>query len=79
MDWAAAGDADRAYLAARRQAVVDPRACVPRVPSATATEIARRVPLAGPACLAEAMGTLEPLDGGIIGFGSRAGPRFRDS
>ena len=80
IDWAAAGDADRAYLAARRQAVVDPRACVPRVPSATATEIARRVPLAGPACVAEAMGTLEPLDGGIIGFGSiRAGPRLRDS
>jgi hypothetical protein len=54
IDWAAAGDADRAYLAARRQAVVDPRACVPRVPSATAAEIARRVPLAGPDCLAEA-------------------------
>lgn len=54
IDWAAAGDADRAYLAARRQALVDPRACVPRVPSATAAEIARRVPLAGPAYLAEA-------------------------
>jgi hypothetical protein len=57
IDWAAAGDADRAYLAARRQAVVDPRACVPRAPSATAAEIARRVPLAAPACLAEAMGS----------------------
>jgi hypothetical protein len=57
IDWAAAGDADRAYLAAARQAAIDPRACVPRVPSATAAEIARRVPLAGPACLAEAMGT----------------------
>ena len=63
IDWAAAGDTDRAYLAARRQAVVDPRACVPPVPSATAAEIARRVPLAGPSCLAEAMGTLEPLRG----------------
>ena len=63
IDWAAAGDTDRAYLAARRQAVVDPRACVPPVPSATAAEIARRVPLAGPACLAEVMGTLEPLRG----------------
>ena len=61
IDWAAAGDADRAYLAARRQVVVDPRACVPRVPSAAAAEIARRVPLAGPACLAEVVGTLEPL------------------
>jgi len=56
IDWAAAGDTDRAYLAARRQAVVDPRACVPPVPSATAAEIARRFPLAGPACLAEAVG-----------------------
>jgi hypothetical protein len=54
IDWVAAGDPDRAYLAARRQAVVDPRACVPPVPSATAAEIARRVPLAAPACLAEA-------------------------
>ncbi len=44
IDWAAAGDTDRAYLAARRQAVLDPRACVPMVPSATAAEIARLVP-----------------------------------
>ena len=39
LDWAAAGDADRAYLAAGRQAAVDPGTCLPRAPSATAAEI----------------------------------------
>lgn len=61
LDWAAAGDADRAYLAARRQAAIDPRACVPPAPSAAAAEIACRVPLGGPAYLAEARGSYEPL------------------
>ena len=55
LDWAVAGDADRAYLAARRQAAIDPRACVPPVPSAAAAEIACRVPLGGPAYLAEVL------------------------
>lgn len=55
-DWAATGDADRAYLAASRRAARDSRARSPCAPSATAAEIARQVPLAGPACLAEVMG-----------------------
>jgi hypothetical protein len=55
LDWAAAGDADRAYLAARRQAAIDPRACVPPVPSTVAAEIACLAPLGGPAYLAEAL------------------------
>jgi hypothetical protein len=55
-DWEAAGDADRAYLAARRQAVLDPRTCVPRPPSPTAVAIARQAPIDGPAYLAEALG-----------------------
>ena len=61
LDWAAAGDADRAYLAARRQAAIDPGACVPPVPSSAAAEIASRVPLDGPAYLAETRGSFEPL------------------
>lgn len=56
LDWAAAGDADRAYLAASRQAARDSRVRFPCAPSATAAEIGRQVPLAGPAYLAEAMG-----------------------
>jgi hypothetical protein len=52
-DWEAAADADRAYLAARRQAAVDPRTRVPPPPSATAAGIARQVPVDGPAYLAE--------------------------
>ena len=55
-DWDAAGDRDRAYLAARRQAALDPRACVPQAPSAAAAEIAGQAPLDGPAYLAEALG-----------------------
>ena len=55
-DWDAADDRDRAYLAARRQAAFDPRACVPPAPSAAAAEIAGQVPLDGPAYLAEALG-----------------------
>lgn len=56
LDWAAAGDADRAYLAATRQAAFDPRTRVPPVPSVTAAEIARQMPLTNPAYLAEALG-----------------------
>ena len=55
-DWEAAGDGDRAYLAARRQAAFDPRACVPQAPSATAADIARQAPIDGPAYLAEVLG-----------------------
>ena len=55
-DWEAAGDADRAYLAARRQAAFDPRACVPQAPSATAADIAGQAPIDGPAYLAEVLG-----------------------
>ncbi len=61
LDWAAVGDADRAYLAARRQAAIDPGACVPPVPSSAAAEIASRVPLDGRAYLAETRGSFEPL------------------
>lgn len=55
-DWDAAGDRDRAYLAARRQAGFDPRACVPPAPSAAAAEIAGQAALDGLAYLAEALG-----------------------
>jgi hypothetical protein len=54
--WEAAGDADRAYMAARRQALFDPKTCVPQAPSDPAAEIARQVPIDGPAYLAEALG-----------------------
>jgi hypothetical protein len=56
-DWAAAGDADRAYLAARRQAAIEPGTCVPRPPSAAITEMADQVPIDGPAYLAETLGS----------------------
>ena len=55
-DWEAAGDGDRAYMAARRQAAFDPRACVPQAPSATAADIASQAPIDGPAYLAEVVG-----------------------
>ncbi len=55
-DWEAASRADRAYLAAVRQAALDPRTCVPQAPSATAAEIARQAPVDGPAYLAETLG-----------------------
>lgn len=54
-DWEAAHDGDRAYLAARRQATFDPRACVPQAPSATAADIAGQAPIEGPAYLAEVL------------------------
>jgi len=60
-DWEAAGDADRAYLAARRQAALDPktktRTCLPSPPSDTAADIARQAPVDGPAYRAEALTT----------------------
>jgi hypothetical protein len=56
LDWAAVGDIDRAYLAARRQAALDRRTRVPPAPSETAAEIAGQTPLASPAYLTEAMG-----------------------
>jgi hypothetical protein len=61
-DWEAAGDTDRAFLAAwrrqtvgatRRPATADPQACPP---SATAAALARLVPLPGPSYLAEVLG-----------------------
>lgn len=55
-DWEAAGDGDRAYLAARRQAAFDPRACVPPAPSVTAADIADQALIDGPSYLAEVLG-----------------------
>ncbi len=62
-DWEAAGDADRAYLAAVRQAALDRKAldgrartCIPKPPSDTAAKIARQTPIEGPSYLAEALG-----------------------
>lgn len=59
LDWAAAGDADRAYLAAlaasRRRTAGEGMPAVGE-PSPRAGEIARQVPRPGPACLAEARG-----------------------
>jgi hypothetical protein len=55
-DWTAAGDADRAYLAARRRAAIDPGTRVPRVPSAAAAELVYQAPVDGPAYLAEILG-----------------------
>jgi hypothetical protein len=57
-DWEAAGDADRGYLAAVRQAAFDrkTKTCLPEPPSPTAAEIARQVPIDGPAYLAEILG-----------------------
>lgn len=56
-DWAVAGDADHAYLAARWQAAIAPETCVPPAPSVTAAKIARQVPIDGPAYLAEILGS----------------------
>ena len=55
-DWAAAGDADRAYLAARRQAAIDPGSYAPRAPSVAAAELVYQEPIDGPAYLAEILG-----------------------
>jgi hypothetical protein len=52
-DWEAVGDADRAFLAARRQAAIDPRACGPVAPSATAATLAALSPPPEPGYLAE--------------------------
>ncbi len=55
-DWEAADDGARAYLAARRQAAFDPRACVAPAPSVTAADIAGQAPIDGPSYLAEVLG-----------------------
>jgi hypothetical protein len=55
-DWEAVGDADRAFLAARYLAAIDPRACVLAAPSATAATLAARSPLPEPGYLAEVLG-----------------------
>jgi hypothetical protein len=61
LDWAAAGDADRAYLAAlaagRRR---NRRRRVDRAPSPTAAKIARQVPRPGPGCFVESAGVSLP-------------------
>jgi hypothetical protein len=57
LDWAAAGDADRAYLAALAASRHrDRRRRVGRAPSPTAAEIASQVARPGPACFAEERG-----------------------
>jgi hypothetical protein len=55
-DWEDTGDADRAYLAARRLTILDPSARVPQAPFSWAVELADRPPLQEPAFLAEALG-----------------------
>ena len=55
-DWESAGDTDRAFLAARRLAAIDPRTCLPEAPSTTAARLASRAPLQGPTYLAELLG-----------------------
>jgi hypothetical protein len=55
-DWEAAGDADRAFLAAQRAASHDPRACPPEAPSAAAARVATLTPLPEPSYLAELFG-----------------------
>ncbi len=78
-DWEAAGDADRAYLAAVRQAALDGKArtCVPQPPSAIAAEIARQVPIDGPGYLAEALGRLHQRAPGPASRGPTASPRLK--
>ena len=55
-DWDAAGDADRAFLAAWRLAASDPAGSISEAPSATAAELADLAPVPGPACVAETVG-----------------------
>jgi hypothetical protein len=55
-DWESAGDTDRAFLAARRLAALDPRTRPPKAPSTTAARLASRAPLPGPNYLAELLG-----------------------
>ena len=56
-DWESGGDTDRAFLAARRLAAIDPRTCLPAAPSTTAARLASRAPLPGPTYLAELLGS----------------------
>ncbi len=55
-DWESAGDTDRAFLAVRRLATLDPRTCLREAPSTTAARLASRAPLAEPSYLAELLG-----------------------
>jgi hypothetical protein len=55
-DWDSAGDADRAFLAARRLAAFDPWGCIQQAPSTTAAKLADQAPVKDPAYLAEAVG-----------------------
>jgi hypothetical protein len=55
-DWEYAGDVDRAFLAGRRLADLEPGTCLPDAPSTTAAFLAGRPPLDGPAYLAELLG-----------------------
>jgi hypothetical protein len=54
-DWSAAGDADRAYLAAVRQAAIYPGIAIPPEPSGWAKELASRAPLVEEPFLAESV------------------------
>jgi hypothetical protein len=55
-NWDDIGDTDRAFLAARRHAVLNPEARAPETPSAWAADLAGRPPLDEPAFLAEDIG-----------------------
>jgi hypothetical protein len=55
-DWEDTGDTDRAFLAARRLAVLNPAARVPEPPSAWTADLASPSPLQEPPFLAEAIG-----------------------
>ena len=55
-DWEDTGDTDRAYLAARRLAALNPAARAPEPSSAWTADLAARAPLQEPAFLAEAIG-----------------------
>ncbi len=57
-DWSAAGDQNRAYLAAVRQAALPPGGATPQEPSAWAKEVARRPLLVEEPFLAERVGGL---------------------
>lgn len=57
-DWSAAGDQDRAYLAARRRAALRPGTATPQEPSAWAKEVAGRPMLVEEPYLAERIGGL---------------------
>jgi hypothetical protein len=55
-DWADTGDANRAYLAVKRLAILDPSTRAPQAPSPWAAKLDDRPPLQEPAFLAETVG-----------------------